>query len=519
LGVVNFGGSITNPTIAQASTGGTLGQSMTLRAQNASVTGGNTVIQSGTGTTAGIIQFVIGSTNAAQIDSVGRLRIGPSAASTFNIFTGTPLPGATTYLFSNNAAGRNITGTYSGVANDFASTESMNYSSGAAATIGVRLIAAGSAYGVGSWQNNGILDQIGSATSALILSATSGSAGTPITTGRIFQSGAWSIGDLSGSSSFNQAGLSGPLLNFAAAGGTLTTTSGQALIFKSFLGGADQGTLWMQGNTAVNTLSGTTAVTSSVATKLITFLGRTVKLITTTTSPYNVQATDEIVSIGTITTQSTTIAAASNGATLPQAIINVATTTGFPTNGFILVVTSNGPQVVQYTNVSGGNQFTGCTGGTGTMSLGGVVSSLFTVNLPASPSVGDTYTVKDANGSAALNNILINGNGHNTDAASNILISTNYTEANFVYNGTTWISALTNNISPNSGYTSVVNVVSGATVNVVGQDQLLLCDPTSSGCTVFAPATPVVNMRFTVKDATATASVARPITVTEMVSL
>jgi hypothetical protein len=512
LGVVSFGGTITNPTITQTATGATTGQTMTLKAQGAASIGGNVVLQSGTGSTAGIIQFTVGNSNAGQIDSAGRLRVGPSSSGTFNIFTSTPLPGATNYIFSNNAAGRNVTGTYSGVSNDFAATETINYSGGGTGTVGMRVVAGGSAAPVGAWQSNGAIDQIGSATSALVFTTTTGAGGITSVTGRVFQSGAWTLGDLTNSSSTAQAGLTGAVLNFATVGGSLTTTSGQALIYNTNAS-PNFGNLNLQGNATVNTIAGLTTVTTSNSTKFINLLGRTHKLVTTTTSPYNVLATDELVSIGTITAQSTTIAAGSNGASLPQATINVASTTGFPTSGFILVVTSNGAQVVQYTNVSGGNQFTGCTGGTGTMSTGGAVSSLFTVNLPAAPATGDIYVIKDANGSAGASNILINGNGKNIDGSATLLVMTNFTQASLVYNGTGWISALSTNIAPNSGYTSVVNVVSGATATVVGFDQLVLCDPTSSGCTVFAPANPVINMRFTVKDATATASVGRPITV------
>lgn len=73
----------------------------------------------------------------------------------------------------------------------------------------------------------------------------------------------------------------------------------------------------------------------------------------------------------------TTIAAGSNGQTLPQTTINVASTTGFPSSGYIYVTTSNGFQVVNYTNTSGGNQFTGCSGGTGTMITGDAVVLAF----------------------------------------------------------------------------------------------------------------------------------------------
>jgi len=70
----------------------------------------------------------------------------------------------------------------------------------------------------------------------------------------------------------------------------------------------------------------------------------------------------------------TTIAVGSNGAILPQGTINVASTTGFPTSGTINVATtSNVLQVVTYTGTTP-TSFTGCTGGTGTMSTGGAVT-------------------------------------------------------------------------------------------------------------------------------------------------
>jgi len=72
----------------------------------------------------------------------------------------------------------------------------------------------------------------------------------------------------------------------------------------------------------------------------------------------------------------TTVAAASNGAALPQGTINVASTTGFPTsyNG-LMVMTSAGPQSVYCSGTTTATTFTTCTGGTGTMTTGGAVSS------------------------------------------------------------------------------------------------------------------------------------------------
>jgi hypothetical protein len=70
--------------------------------------------------------------------------------------------------------------------------------------------------------------------------------------------------------------------------------------------------------------------------------------------------------------KTTTVAVASNGASLPQATINVASTAGFPTVGIMRVATSGGVQEVRWTGLTG-TSFTGCTGGTGVMSTGGAV--------------------------------------------------------------------------------------------------------------------------------------------------
>jgi hypothetical protein len=75
---------------------------------------------------------------------------------------------------------------------------------------------------------------------------------------------------------------------------------------------------------------------------------------------------------------STTIAAGSGGANLPQAVIFAASTTNFPASGTntIQVATSAGIQTVTYTSITGGAtpSFNGCSGGTGTMTTGGAIT-------------------------------------------------------------------------------------------------------------------------------------------------
>lgn len=518
-GVVNFGGSIVNPTISQTTTGGTNGQPLTIRGQNAGLFGGNVILQSGTGATAGIIQFVIGLNQAAFIDNNSSFRIGPGASSTATGPQGpSPLAGVD-FFYGNNPTGSTWMELYAGTSNQRSGVGVYNYAAGGTSTNGISIQSPGSAFAFSPYQSNGVIEQTGPTTSAIVFSKNQGDGSGRAITGRMFQTGAWGIGDsgTNNTSANAQAGISGPVLNF---GGTftnpssLTSASGQAVIFNALTPPFfnSPGILTLQASVGLNFLTGTAVVMSSNATKFVTNQGRTLKVRTTTTTPVTVTTSDEIINIGTITANNTTIAAGSNNVNLPTGTINVASTAGFATSGTLLVTTTNGAQIVNYTNTAGGNQFTGCTGGTGTMALSNPVVSLFTVTLPLSPSTGDIYTVKDANGSATAANILVLGNGVNIDGQSSVLIMTNFTQATFVYNGTTWISSLSDNLVPN-GFSSVIQVASGGTGNVVGFDALVLCDPTSAACTVNAPPSPLGNLRFTVKDATAQSTVLRPIVV------
>lgn len=62
-----------------------------------------------------------------------------------------------------------------------------------------------------------------------------------------------------------------------------------------------------------------------------------------------------------------------------------------------------------------------------------------TVNLPATPTAGDAYRVKDSTGTASTNNITVQGNGNNIEGSSSNTISTNFGRIFVVYNGTQWV--------------------------------------------------------------------------------
>ncbi len=99
----------------------------------------------------------------------------------------------------------------------------------------------------------------------------------------------------------------------------------------------------------------------------------------TSASPYTILGTDNGSGqiTGTATSTTTTITSGSNGQTLPQANIDVVSTTGFPAAGTIQVQTSLGFQAVTYTSITA-TAFTGCSGGTGTMLTGNQVALLVT---------------------------------------------------------------------------------------------------------------------------------------------
>lgn len=61
-----------------------------------------------------------------------------------------------------------------------------------------------------------------------------------------------------------------------------------------------------------------------------------------------------------------------------------------------------------------------------------------TVNLPASPNVGDTYYVKDKSGNALANNVTVNGNGKNIDGNTHYTLNRNYESASFIFDGVNW---------------------------------------------------------------------------------
>lgn len=62
-----------------------------------------------------------------------------------------------------------------------------------------------------------------------------------------------------------------------------------------------------------------------------------------------------------------------------------------------------------------------------------------TINLPATPTAGDAYRIKDSTGTASANNITVQGNGNNIEGVASQTISADFGRLFVVYNGTQWV--------------------------------------------------------------------------------
>lgn len=157
--------------------------------------------------------------------------------------------------------------------------------------------------------------------------------------------------------------------------GTLLTTSttgftstGQIFVFST----TGRQTITYTGITATS-FTGCTGGTGSILGGSPIVAGVTTTIAAGSNGQTLPQAT---INVAATNTASTTIAVGSNNVRLPTGTINVASTAGFTTTGIIYVTTSTGLQTVQYTGTTG-TSFTGCTGGTGTMTTGGSVVAGF----------------------------------------------------------------------------------------------------------------------------------------------
>jgi hypothetical protein len=154
----------------------------------------------------------------------------------------------------------------------------------------------------------------------------------------------------------------------------------------------------------------------------------------------------------------TTVAALSNGATLPTGTINVASVSGFQSAGSFFIQSSSGLQVINYTGTQTSPvAFTGCTGGAGTLATGNSVIAIYTIQttddflrcdssadpltvyLPTVPISGKGYTIADVTGHANANNVTVVAQGGFLISGNpNFTITSNFQTLTVVFNGIGW---------------------------------------------------------------------------------
>jgi hypothetical protein len=187
------------------------------------------------------------------------------------------------------------------------------------------------------------------------------------------------------------AGNDGNTLGLAAAGNIVTFTLTGGVLGAALTAGD---TLYISTTSDVSTATGNATLagsyvvisgavaggTSFVAQKLqdasgtpgtLTAVSIGTSSVTLTTAATDVEDFSPLdISLPSATT---TVSALSNGVTLPVSVLNVVSTTGFPSSGTLKVASSTGIQTLTYTGTTP-TTFTGVSGGTGTLTTGGTVA-------------------------------------------------------------------------------------------------------------------------------------------------
>jgi hypothetical protein len=249
-------------------------------------------------------------------------------------------------------------------------------------------------------------------TTATTFTGCSGGGGTMSTGGTVYAATSVTYTGITATSFTGVTGGTGTLLiNNPIGGGpfnqAVTYTGTTATTFTGALGGV--GTMFT-GNTVNNTgfftnfpTTGSLYITTTNGSQLVTYTGVTATTLTGASGGTgNTSSDGAVFTAFSPASNYTSIAVASNGQALPQSTINVASTTGFPTSGYIYVLTTLGYQPVTYTGTTG-TTFTGCSGGIGTMSTGNPV----TINYASSGSFNITS-------SAGVQTVSYTGTTHNT---------------------------------------------------------------------------------------------------------
>jgi hypothetical protein len=221
----------------------------------------------------------------------------------------------------------------------------------------------------------------------------------------------------------------------------------------------------------VSSATGNVTITNTASAGVTSFSAGTTGL--TPNSP----TTGAVVLAGTLA-----VANGGTGLTSPGTSGNILTSNG---SAWVSQIPAAGG--IKYTTVKTANYTAAANDGVQTNTSGGV----FTVTLPASPTVGDQVIVTDSSGSWATNNLTVGRNGSTIEgAAENLICNISSVSVQFVYSGTTW-DVFAQVGSAGAGIISVAGGGTGAS--------------TSAGALTNLGAAPLASPTFTGTITTATA--------------
>lgn len=420
---ITYASTDTAAQINQTTTGAATGATMTMQAQNAATTGGALTFTTGTGgTNPGNMIFQIGGTTLLTLfNTTGTPNtlqwLSTTTSPIFNQQTTGGASGQTLTVQAQNAAttGGNLaltsgTGTTAG---------NVNLQTGAATRVSVNPTFTSFLDTAEAFR----ITPVSAGTTQLTFAATDTAAQINQT-----QTASTPSANMTVQSQVTTAASGvGGTLSLIAGNATGTTSTGGALNLASGSGTTTNGVINFQPG-------GTTQI-------LITATGQTIQWVSTVTAPTLNQATTGGASGQALTVQAQN--AATTGGNL-----NLTSGTGGTTNGNVnlQVGGSTNASVTDSKFVLNKGWRRNVTQITGTYAVLSsddyiaitTISAPFTITLPATPTLGDSFTFKDASGTAATNNVTISGNGNNIDGAATVVLTQNYSAVIVTFTGTTW---------------------------------------------------------------------------------
>lgn len=457
---VTFATGITSVSFNQTATGGATGAPWTIQAQtgasgtggaisliagNATTTGGNAIVSSGTGATAGNVNLQTGAVTRVSInptfttfnDTVEALRVTPVSSGTTQI----------TYASTVTAAQINQTATAGATGapmthqaqNAVTTGGALNLSSGTGVTAGNTNLQTGAVTRVSV---NPTFTTFNDTIEALRV--------TPVSSGSTLITFASTVT----AATVNQTTTGGATgANLTIQAQNAVTTGGNAVI--------TSGTGATAGNVQLQTGAVDRIIVHPTYTEFRD-MAEAVRIVPVSSGISYIQFASTVTTSGIA--QADTVVNAATGA--PLAVIAQHATGTTTVGGALLLssgtgTTTNGAVNLQVGTVTTAslvtNKFVFNKGRrrnvTQISSAGGTyavlatndyiaittVAASFTINLPTTPTLGDTYEIKDTTGNASPTFVVtIGGNGTNIDGAASIPITTGYAAVTVTYTGTQW---------------------------------------------------------------------------------